>query len=32
VVELEYIDTISHTEISRILKKTNSSPTWNSSG
>jgi transposase len=27
VVELEYIDTISHTEISRILKKTNSSPT-----
>lgn len=27
VVELEYIDTISHTEIGRILKKTNSSPT-----
>ncbi|MCZ7667099.1 MAG: helix-turn-helix domain-containing protein [Chloroflexi bacterium] len=26
VVELEYIDTISHTEIGRILKKTNSSP------
>lgn len=27
VVELEYIDAISHTEIGRILKKTNSSPT-----
>lgn len=27
VVELEYIDTISHTEIGRILKKTNLSPT-----
>jgi transposase len=27
VVELEYIDTISHTEIGRILKKTNSNPT-----
>jgi len=26
-VELEYIDTISHTEIGRILKKTNSNPT-----
>jgi putative transposase len=26
VVELEYIDAISHTEIGRILKKTNSSP------
>ena len=26
VVELEYIDTISHTEIGRILKKTNSNP------
>jgi len=27
VVELEYIDSISHTEIGRILKKTNSNPT-----
>jgi transposase len=27
VVELEYIDAISHTEIGRILKKMNSSPT-----
>jgi len=27
VVELEYIDAISHTEIGRILKKTNLSPT-----
>jgi len=27
VVELEYIDAISHTEIARILKKTNLSPT-----
>ena len=26
VVELEYVDAISHTEIGRILKKTNSSP------
>jgi transposase len=27
VVELGYIDTVSHTEVGRILKKTNSSPT-----
>lgn len=27
VVELEYTDTISHTEVGRILKKTNSNPT-----
>ncbi len=27
VVELGYIDTISHTEVGRILKKTNSNPT-----
>ena len=31
-VELEYIDSISHTEIGRILKKTNSNLTWNDIG
>ncbi len=31
-VELEYIQSISHTEIGRILKKTNSNPTSNEPG